>query len=1025
LDDYRRWTAIGLRLAALMLIVFMLADLQAVQNHEQLTVIAAVDQSESVRQLFSPPVREDASEEGSENGEVRSAQQWVRAYLRSAAAEKRGDDLFGMVTFDGKPRVRVMPDNALMLDPGTIDQPNEGTDAAAALQTAMALFPPNASSRLVLVTDGTNQAGGDAALLAAAREARAAGIAVDVLPIEYQVDNEVVVESLHAPNQVRRGESVALRVVLRSTRPTRGTLQILHDDVQQDLNGPDAPGQGAPVARDDWTREDEATEQSTAGQYVAVKQIELPMHETGANRFEAVFEPAARQSDAITVNNRAQAFTQVAGQGKVLFVDNVGGDSGMILPRALQQHGVELEIVNPAAIPTRLSDMQRYDALVLQNVPADQVTGAQQRMLTRYVHDLGGGLVMLGGPDSFGAGGWNNSPIEKVMPIAFDIPQQTVMPSGALALVIDRSGSMAAPVGGSGKSQMELASEAAVLALETLYPQDMVSVVAFDSSARAVVEMQMNRDPVAIAQRVRSLQSGGGTNIYAGLEMARDQLADLDVQDTAIKHVLLLSDGESTPPPGGSYVRLVGEMRKAGITVSTVGVGDAHNSSLLQRLADMGDGRYHPIQNPNNLPQVFIKEARTIRKNLIKEQTFQPNLHQTGSPIMTGLSATPELRGFVLTGRKHDPRIFMPITGPEDEPIFAHWQVGLGRSAAFTSDATNRWATDWLQWGGYADFWARTMRAIARPARGRNLDLVTTRDGDQLRVRLDATAAPDSEDAGFSNFLNVQGSIIKPDGDTETVTLQQTGPGVYETTAPAEQTGNYIVSLLVQQPDGTRQAAFGGATKPPGEELRHFRSNTGLLRQVAEITGGRWLEPSAQDPPPLFDRSGVTISRSIRPLWRTLLMLLLLAFLLDVASRRIAWDPVAIVGWLRLRIGAVLGALKPRQVQTEPTLGALKNRRTATAQKLNQASQPQPEPAPASPQPAAPPPSRQRKFEASPDAQAATDFTDAIGGARADTHNKQAAAKLERTPDEEPADTTNRLRAAKLRARQNLKDERQ
>ena len=145
----------------------------------------------------------------------------------------------------------------------------------------------------------------------------------------------------------------------------------------------------------------------------------------------------------------------------------------------------------------------------------------QQRLMAKYVHDLGGGLIMLGGPDSFGAGGWTNSQLDKyILPVSCQIPSQTILPSGALVLVIDRSGSMGSPVGGTMKTQQELANEAAVLALNTLYPQDMVGVIAFDGDAKLIVDTQYNNDPAAVAKRMRSLQPGGGTNIYSGLDMA-------------------------------------------------------------------------------------------------------------------------------------------------------------------------------------------------------------------------------------------------------------------------------------------------------------------------------------------------------------------------------------------------------------------------------------------------------------------------------------------------------------------------
>ena len=200
----------------------------------------------------------------------------------------------------------------------------------------------------------------------------------------------------------------------------------------------------------------------------------------------------------------------------------------------------------------------------------------------------------------------------------------------------------------------------------------------------------------------------------------------------------------------------------------------------------MGGGTYHDIANPSNLPQVFIKEAKTIRKSLIKETEFTPQMVSTGSPVTRDLPSTPPLKGLVLTGPSATRGCFTPMLGPEGEPLFAHWQTGLGRAAAFTSDATNRWATPWLTWGGYPDFWGRTLRHVSRPTPTRSADLLAEVRGDRLKLRLDA-AAPEADGAEgrtFGNFVDARGAVIRPDGSVTRVELRQTGPGLYEADAP-------------------------------------------------------------------------------------------------------------------------------------------------------------------------------------------------------------------------------------------------
>ena len=1008
LDPVRRWTAILIRLAVLAIIVFMLAGFQSIQRHNDLTVIAVIDQSESVRRFTQLTDAAQIDQPPGEGGTT--VEQWTRTWLKDAGKGRRSDDSFGLVTYDNRPTVRALPSKSLQLDPGTIDQPIEGTNTANAIRAAMAIFPADSAGRLLLVSDG-NDTSGD--VLAAAREAAAAGIAVDVLPMIYHLDNEVIVENIYAPAEAREGQTVAVRVVLRATRPARGWLQLLHDDIPVDLN-PAGEGTGLAVDINDWSDETTSDQNGDMRRYITVKQIDLPLAFAGVNKFQAVFEPA-EGNDCMIANNKGDTFTLVSGKGRLLMVNNVAGDSGMILPKSLMRHGVDLDIVPGGGMPSNSTRLQRYDAVVFQNVSAEMVSPSQQRMLARYVNDLGGGFVMIGGPDSFGAGAWTNSPVDMILPVSCQIPSQTILPSGALVIVLDRSGSMSMPVGGTNLTQQQVANEAAILAIKTLYPQDMIGVVAFDSSAKIIVDLQPYTEPYDVSEKIHSIHPGGGTHIYSGLEQAYEMLAQVDVQDAAIKHVVLLTDGASQE---GNYIQLVGNMMKLDITMSTIGVGDAHNSQLLNQLAQMGGGSYHPIIDPANLPQVFIKEAKTIRKNLIKEEPFVPQLYNTGSPVMASVAAVPELKGLVLTGQKHDPRVFMPMTGKEGEPVFAHWQVGLGRTAAFTSDATNRWASSWLTWSGYDDFWLRLMRYVARPAQTREVDVVSAIEDQNLTIRLDAVTGGGSVASGatgsFGNFLNVRGGVLMPDGSVQPIVLEQTGPGIYQAQVNAELPGNYIANLVIEDERGNRRTVFTGTSRHSGSELRQFESNQSVLKEVQELTGGRWLDPQAQRDIDLYERTRDFESRSIRPLWRRLLMCLLILVLIDVASRRIAWDAVGIYQWMRNQLALLI---KPRQVDAEPTLAALKQRQRQVEEQLTGGGSVIPVEISRT--------STKQKFEADQNTRLSDDLAGALGGAGKEPETDVTDKHREREQSDEidQVDTTSRLLDAKRRARKRMNSE--
>jgi uncharacterized membrane protein len=1035
LGPARRWTSVGLRVFVLLLITTMLAGFRTVQTHDELTVVSLIDSSDSIRKFFTAPPDAD--------GQPQDYEQWLRSYFKQAGSDKRSQDYWSAQTFDGRPTVRLSPSlGEITLPDSSFADAYEGSNGQRAIESGMAAKQQADSAlRMVLVSDGNL----DGEVMSAVQAAAAAGVQIDVLPLQYKVKGEVMVEAVRANPEARKGQTIKVSVELRSADRVPGQLLLKHNDQWVDLNG-SAEGEGLRIEAKEWrTRIDAGDEE--IGLYALTKYIDRPISSAGVNTFDAIFKPDAEAglANSIVANDTGQAFTLVAGPGKVLVVDGVGGEAGKILPRSLAERGIETILAPVTAMPSTLRDMRDYDAILFHNVPADNVPPKVQRNLTRYVHDLGGGFAMIGGPDSFGAGGWTNTDIDKyILPVHCQIPTQKILPSGALILVIDRSGSMFGSVGGTSQTQQNVAAEAAILAIKSMYPQDKIGVVAFDTQAHWIVDLQYNRDPGSIAKKIRAMQPGGGTDISVGVKAAYDRLVQEPVGESAIKHMIVISDGHGNMP---NNFQLGGQLGQAGVTISTIGVGDGHNAAGLRALASTGNGQFYPVINPNNLPQVFIKEARAIRKNLIKEEPFNPVVRNVASPIMVGINAVPPLRGFVLTGPKSDARIFTPIVASEGEPIFAHHQVGLGRAAAFTADATNRWAQDWLgNWGGssnYADFWARTVRQIARPAASTQADMTSTIEGDTMTIRLDAADDIDftgSRGASFGNNLQVTGSVEDPAGNLINVTLEQVGPGIYETRIPARDSGNYIVDLNMRSADGEARRVIGGSSKAAGGELRNFQSNIALLQQIAEMTGGRVLDPDDPGDANLYNRNVPIESRSTRPLRWQLMPFLLALLLLDVACRRIAWEGQEVAAWARGRANSIAGIMQTRKVEGGSTMAALKAKREETTEKLNQPAAEQsalsglaakvkgqangqstdkPKAKPAV--------SKTRKFVASEEelAAASEDFSEAVGGAKEGATAKPIATaamrKSEKPQDQGP--TTSRLLDAKKRAQERMKNQ--
>jgi uncharacterized membrane protein len=1003
-DIVRRITALGLRTALCAAIVIALAQPYRVQEHDHLTVIGLVDVSNSVRRFAQP-----AEASGAER---RTILQQLHNWFQTAINTRRPGDRFGLIVFDGEALAVAVPDSTAAMDESLDIRGAEGTNIADAVLLGLAMFPSDTGRRIVLASDG-NQTAGD--MLEAARQAAGAvpigdgavrgGVPIDILPVEYAVRGDVQMVRVESPPRARPGQTVTVRIVLEATEPTTGRLTLLQEGNPLDLNTA-AAGLDLPISLPAGT---------------SVHRAEVTLLETPVNRFEAIFEPDDGAIDAVSDNNRAESFTSTPSRGKVLVLTRPDRTVDHPLQRILGNMDLPVEVVSPESLANDLLWLQSYDLIVLDNVASFELSPGQHELLARYVNDLGGGLIMIGGDNSFGAGGWNGTALERVLPLELDPPKELRLPSAALVLVLDKSGSMNQPVAGARATQQEVANEGAALAIESLRSESLVGVVAFDQTAHTYVPLQQNDDPDQIASRVRSIRADGGTNLEPALRRAYAMLKDVDV---AKKRVVCLSDGRSSETNLDPLVR---SMVNDGIKITTIAVGNDADRATLQRLSEIGEGEFYSVRNPRTLPRVLVDSVQIINKPLLKEGEFAPMVHRTGSSLTRGMLRAPPLGGLVVTAPRESSSATLELSHPDGEPLLAHWQAGLGRVAAYTSDLDGPWSKAWNDWPEAAAFWTQLARQIARPAMNPNSELITTIRDDQLHIVMEVS----SGDGALLDYLNVDGVVYTPDGRTVSVRPQQTAPGRYEATTPALAAGNYIVALTPRQGEEQLAPAIGGATRSTSAEFRRYESNTRALEEVRRMTGGRTLtlaDPSAAN---LYDREMFAPSVSALPAWRALMWLALAVLLLDIACRRLAWDSMLL---RRTAAGAVTRAT-PARVKGDRAALTLATLRRAD-ENLESAATPAPLATPAASTPRsmsdqieperpadeAPPQQSQASPEPrQPSAQEVAAAIDSLLGKqpRHEPESTQEAPE-QKTPssdDESPTETTSALLEAKRRAR--------
>ncbi|MGB7159794.1 MAG: hypothetical protein WBD40_17135 [Tepidisphaeraceae bacterium] len=1030
LGPVRKWVAIGIRLTVLLLFILIIGGVRWQRTNKNLEVIVLRDISESTGQVRQYP------------GDTLQAS--LDETLRKLSDPKNGkplQDRMGVISFHNGALIDEMPKAArLELQSRAIRSTGNGTDPASAIQLALATFGRDAMHRLVLVWDG-NQTAGD--IEAAINAASAANVQIDVMPLEYNVQNEVLFDRLVAPTWKRENEPFTIDVILRSTnpQPVTGKLTVLHQNVAMAIG---ANG--------------EASRTVTLDNGLNVERIRVPALEGGnvIHQFKATFEgdgvtaeigsgagaapgvagaPGAAKapgsagglttkSDTLLQNNTAEAFTFVRGKGKVLYVDNVEGGRGEILRKALEQEGITLETVTVDQVPANIIQLQNYDSIILANVPRGQggLSEDQQKMIANYVHDMGGGLIMIGGPDSFGAGGWQGSKLEEVLPVNMDIPAQRQLPKGALVLIMH---SCEMPDGNYWGEQC------ALKAIETLSERDEIGVLSYAWSGPGGggsnwdFPLQMKGDGSKVAAAVKNMQLGDMPSFDDSFDVAlngKNGVGGLIRSDARQKHLIVISDGDPVPPAQA----LVDAYIKNQISVSTVAVYPHDTSAAglpptMRKIADQLKGRaYGPINNnPNQLPQIFIKEATVVRRTLIYEPgAGEPPIALkaalSSSEVMKGLEGItlPPVTGMVLTSRKPNPQIEIPIVaGKNNDPILAHWQTGLGKAAAFTSDAHNKWAASWVGSEMYRKFWAQLVRGVSRPPMSSDFDVQTTQSGTTGKIAVEAL----NKDNAFLNFLNIKATIVGPDGKARDARLVQTGPGNYGAEFDAKEPGNYVVVLNYRGAKGEEGVLLSGMAVNSSPELRDLRSNRSAIDQIAQRTGGRILRPWDVGGEELFTREGLKVTASPLPIWDILIPVLLGLILVDVATRRIAWDWLATKKAAAAVANRIRGFTTTRKVETRSTLDALARVRTEGADRLRGEEETPIKP-PASPVAARPDPSA--KFEARGTG-VEGDISKVVGGAT-DKPIPKAPKKVEPKGAPGAGGHTGSLLEAKRRARQQM-----
>ena len=612
----------------------------------------------------------------------------------------------------------------------------------------------------------------------------------------------VAIQRLGAPPSTAGGETIEVSVALENTNPThvRGELTLRQGDKmvwQQAVNL--VPG-------------------------VSLLTHPLVLSESGLIPLRVTFTPGAPREDAIPQDNQATTWVSVAPMEKVLLLSGRPQDN-RYLEKVLSSRGLGVTALDFAAKPATIPSPEPFGAVILNNVARDKLPPALLNGLDDYV-SKGGGLIMVGGEESLGLGGYKGTPVEKVLPVTLAPPQKEERHT-AMILIIDKSGSMRK------ENKLLYAKEGARAVARNLKDTDLLGVIGFDQEAFVIVPLEyLGKTRNEFDDRLDRLKASGGTFLLPALQEAKRQL---ERQSATRKQIVILTDGE-TGGSGSDYLDLITVMHKEQqMTISAIAVGEQANLRLLSRLADYGGGAFHHTTDPSTLPDLFVDEMeeKGEEKTMVeKELTAIPS---PDSPLLKDLGSRPlpPVKGYVEAEVKKGARLDIALRADgKRPPLLASWSYGEGKAVAFTSDANGRWSAPWVAWEGFSKFWSQAVRWCMPEVKHKESHFSVELGHNDTGLLVDLFSYGASEE-GRSASAKVQG----PSGDDAVFPLERLAPGHYQGVYPTTVSGDYRVEVTL--PTGEKLGPLG-YTVPPRRsgETPQPQPNLPLLETLARATGG-------------------------------------------------------------------------------------------------------------------------------------------------------------------------------------------
>ena len=728
------------------------------------------------------------------------------------------------------------------------EMPADQSSLSEGLETALAVLPTDANGRVLVVSDG-QWTGRDPLPVAARAAGRALGI--DYRLLRRPGVNDVSIERVSAPQSVTPGQSFMISAWVRM--PAGGAVSY------RLARGGTVVSAGTRELGSGSSRllfRDRATAPGTVGYRLEIQgAIEDPVPE----------------------NNTVRLLMGVEGVLPILCVSQSTDSS---LAELLRAGGLAVECRVPGECRWTLEALSRYRGVIIEDVRANDIGSAGLEVLAAWVQNTGNGLVVTGGRQSYGPGGYFRSPVEPILPVSMELRREHRKLSLAIVVALDRSGSMAMAAGG-GRTKMDLANIGAVQVLDLLSDMDEFGVVAVDSAAHVVVERMLAAEAQGLRHKVLEIDSmGGGIFVYEALVEAARMLMDAEA---LTRHIILFADAADSEHPA-RYKELLETCRRANITVSVVGLGTENDvdAGLLKDVAERGEGRCFFTKSPEEIPVLFAQDTFAVaRSTFVGEAT--PVAFTGGLVTLLGeeLPDAPAIGGYNLCYIRPGATMAAVTVDEYEAPIVAAWQAGAGRVVCYCGEADGEYTGAMAAWPACGHFFTGLARWAIGEAELLPDSVLVTQHVDDGRCRIELHLDPEREGDPFAGEVDVRVLRGVPGAPPAAETMRMHWVSADQLACGFSLSGSETALATVEMPDGKRRS-LPPVCLPYSPEFRPPRPDRGrrALERVAGATGG---EERA-------DLAGVWASLPPRPRSIDVASWLFLAavsvFLLEVLQRR-------------------------------------------------------------------------------------------------------------------------------------------